>query len=126
MARHEILLSFFDVFFTTSGRMSRSRYWSISLPYWTVFWLVFTGIESLLGPDKTWLPTLLFFIGAINLSAKRLHDRDKAAWWLLLVIIPVIGPIWTFIELGLLKGTVGDNSYGENPLEANYDYLTVK
>lgn len=126
MTNQQILLSYWHVFFSIKGRMSRSRLWAISIPYWAIFWLLFVSVENIIGPDSTWLLTLIFFAGAFCTSTKRLHDRDKSAWWLLLLIIPVIGPIWTFIELGFLKGTVGDNSHGENPLEANYDYFTVQ
>ena len=126
MTNQQTLLSFWTLFFSINGRMSRSRYWAISIPYWIVFWLLFIAFENLLGPDKTWIITLIFFIGAVFTSTKRLHDRDKSGWWLLLLIVPVAGPLWVFIELGFLKGTVGENSHGDNPLEANYDYLTVK
>lgn len=56
---------------------------------------------------------------------KRLHDRDKSAWWLLLWwgVSAIGGPftfglvslaigIWMFIELGCLAGTPGPNRYG--------------
>jgi uncharacterized membrane protein YhaH (DUF805 family) len=29
--------------------------------------------------------------------------------------VPLIGFVWTFIECGLLRGTVGPNRYGEDP-----------
>ena len=90
------------------------------------------------------------FIGGIALGAKRLHDRDKSAWWLLLfyvvpsalvgvgalmffygigaeaaggiisgVIFWVLGigfTIWAFVELGCLRGTLGPNRFGPDPL----------
>lgn len=45
-------------------------------------------------------------------SGKRLHDRDKSAWWLLLAFIPVVGWFFLFIELAFLKGTSASNDYG--------------
>ena len=44
--------------------------------------------------------------------AKRYHDLDKSGWWVLVSFIPIVGPIWILIELGLKKGTRGYNSYG--------------
>lgn len=126
MDNQQLVVRYFRLFFTISGRMSRPRYWSISVPFWIVFWLVFNGTQGVFGPEATWVPTLVFLISAVCLSAKRLHDRDKSAWWLLLIAIPVVGPIWTFIELAFLKGTEEDNRFGENPLVDGYDYLTVK
>jgi uncharacterized membrane protein YhaH (DUF805 family) len=30
-------------------------------------------------------------------------------------MIPLVGAIWTFVECGCLRGTVGPNNYGEDP-----------
>src|SRR2546430_13641751 len=82
----------------------------------------------------------LIWIG-LALSAKRLHDRDKSAWWLLVFYaLPTILStaadrtedvqfitlhlisfgitVWAFVELGCLRGTVGSNRYGPDPLSA--------
>ncbi len=80
----------------------------------------------------------LVWVG-LALGAKRLHDRDKSAWWLLLfyfvpgilgttadrigggtgIILHIAGfaiTVWAFVELGCLRGTVGPNQYGPDPL----------
>ena len=57
-------------------------------------------------------------------TVKRLHDRDKSAWWLVLWwAISGLGgvftyglaslgvAIWAFVELGCLEGTPGQNRY---------------
>lgn len=44
--------------------------------------------------------------------AKRFHDLDKSGWWTLVSFIPIVGPIWIFVELGLKRGTPGDNRFG--------------
>jgi uncharacterized membrane protein YhaH (DUF805 family) len=46
-------------------------------------------------------------------AAKRLHDLDKSAWWL----VPWLAIPGGQILLGILQGTPGTNRYGENPLE---------
>ena len=53
---------------------------------------------------------------AIALYAKRWHDRDKSGWWTLIVLVPIVGPIWILVELGILEGTRGDNRFGPDPL----------
>ena len=106
--------------------MSRSRYWAISLPFWIIFWILFAALDRSLGLSATNVLTILWFVPAFFLSTKRLHDTDKSAWRLLIVLIPVIGPIWAFIELGCRGGTKGSNRYGEDPLDADYDYMTVE
>ncbi len=34
--------------------------------------------------------------------------------WLLLLLLPIAGPAWVAIELGLRRGTRGDNRFGPN------------
>ncbi len=48
----------------------------------------------------------------LAVSVKRWHDRNKSGWWVLIVLIPIIGGIWALIELGFLPGTEGPNAYG--------------
>jgi uncharacterized membrane protein YhaH (DUF805 family) len=52
---------------------------------------------------------------SLALLAKRWHDRDKSGLWALIVLVPIIGAIWTFVETGCLRGTVGPNQYGADP-----------
>ncbi|HVZ29107.1 MAG TPA: DUF805 domain-containing protein [Asticcacaulis sp.] len=46
---------------------------------------------------------------------KRWHDRDKSGWWVLIALVPLIGPIWQMIECFFLDGTQGPNKYGLSP-----------
>ncbi len=82
----------------------------------------------------------LVFFSAVAVSVKRLHDRDKVGWWnvpmailpcllfsasnglvseataeVLWLIAAVLG-LWGVVELGCLRGTVGPNRFGEDPL----------
>ncbi len=47
----------------------------------------------------------------LAIQTKRWHDRNKSGWWNLIILIPIVGAIWTTIELGFLKGTPGENRY---------------
>ena len=49
------------------------------------------------------------------LAAKRWHDRGKSAWMVLVFLIPLIGQLWSLVELGFLPGTPGANQYGAPP-----------
>jgi len=49
------------------------------------------------------------------ITVKRYHDRGKSGWWYLFQFIPLVGPIWAFIELGFCSGDDGDNDYGPGP-----------
>jgi hypothetical protein len=37
-----------------------------------------------------------------QLRQRRLHDRNKSGWWVLLYAVSVIGWAWSFIECGFL------------------------
>ena len=56
----------------------------------------------------------MIWIG-LALGVKRWHDRGKSGWWVLIALIPIVGGIWTFVECGCLRGTVGPNQFGPDP-----------
>ena len=105
--------------FSFKGRINRAKWWLMRLLIIVVSVIV-GMIFSSLG-DAAFIILIPFSICSIwaNLAVnvKRWHDRDKSAWWLLIELIPLIGAIWVFIELGCLKGTYGKNRFGPDPLE---------
>ena len=119
-------IKLFKYFFSSAGRMNRSGFWATSIPFWALFWILFFALESSFGPGGTLPLSLIFLVSALFICARRLHDRDKSAWWMLLLLIPVFGPAFIFIELALLKGTTGDNRFGDDPAQLFNDYLIVK
>ena len=66
-------------------------------------------------------PQIMFFIWifwpSVAVQAKRWHDRNKSAWWIAIGLIPVVGPVWAFIENGFLPGDAGENRYGPAPTQ---------
>ncbi len=100
------------------GRISRRTFW-----LWGV--LALGGLTLLLRalleiarmpPDRAeGLVSVLLLWPAIAVSAKRWHDRDKPAWWVLLALVPVIGWLWMFIDNGFRRGTPGTNRFGPAP-----------
>lgn len=71
----------------------------------------------ILYPPSIWLLYIL--------SSKRLQDMGIASWRLLLLIVPVIGPVLILYWLIFRKGTTGHNQYGDDPLQQGVDYLKV-
>lgn len=55
------------------------------------------------------LPTL-------GVSVRRLHDVDFSGWFILLNLIPILGPLFLFV-LVVMEGTKGSNNYGTDPRE---------
>ena len=50
----------------------------------------------------------------LAISIRRLHDQDRPAWYLLVNLIPWMGP-FIFLLLMLIPGTDDDNRYGPVP-----------
>lgn len=145
------------LFFSFRGRINRGKYWFAVLIY-TVVWIAFIAATLMwLGGFDTdrlfsfvgaglliWLAAIVLFVAGawsgFATGVKRLHDRGKSGWWIVLfwlgpsllsgtnsfmsgmqgnVFLSFIGSviaIWGFIELGCLRGTSGPNMYGPDPL----------
>lgn len=169
------------------GRINRAKLWAfilIVIAFWVVACLavvfalgprniadVADGVApaKVLSGNAVIMPVLIalgagyvaLIWAAFAVAVKRLHDRGKSAWWLLVFyVLPALlnvprqaafvhsamdgtlvhmmqqgsqlgGPIatiasgaasliylWAFVELYCLRGTVGDNRYGPDPLAA--------
>lgn len=142
-----------QLLFSFSGRLNRKPYWLTTLAVILIFLVIIvlgfafggaalmTGDMSALGIALlvlliAYIP--LLWIG-LAIGAKRLHDRNKSAWWLVLFwLVPAILQgagdrteglglvlmlagfaisIWGLVEMGFLRGTVGPNRYGPDPLD---------
>ncbi len=63
---------------------------------------------------------LAVFVPSLAVAIRRLHDVGKSGWYYLLVLIPIIGPIW-LIVLFATKGHQGENRYGLDPKMDNFE-----
>lgn len=114
-------MNMLSLLFSFSGRIGRGQYWLgylVQLAIAVLSWMcLLTGLQNenilLLLVPIVILPVVLWT--ALAIMAKRYHDRDKSAWWILIGLIPIVGGIWQLIELGLLRGTDGSNEYGPDP-----------
>ncbi len=103
------------------GRIGRATFWRGGV-------LALLGIALLLRalldiarcpPDEAeqWVSLLMAWPTAA-VSAKRWHDRDRSAWWVLLLLLPVIGVVWLLVDNGFVRGSAGANRYGPPPAKA--------
>ena len=110
-----------------SGRARRKEYWLFILLYMILAVIaqvigVVIGLnyEMAGGVGVIYIPilpnvvALLLLIPGIAVGIRRLHDSDRSGWWLLIVLVPIIGPIWLFV-LMVLDGTIGENRFGADP-----------
>jgi len=115
----QAITSGFSHYVTFSGRAFRSEYW---------LWALFIAIGGLataildsavFGYDPGASPLngifdLITFLPSLAIAARRLHDIDRTAWWLLLALT-IIGSILLIVWF-CFKGTPGPNRFGPDPL----------
>ena len=104
-------MKFTQFAFSLNGRIGRQEYWLGLIPIFIGFVISFEMMDS--GDTEGLGAVLMLALSwcMIAMAVKRWHDRGKSGWWILINIIPTIGPIWSFIELGFLRGTEGPNKF---------------
>lgn len=106
------------ILFSLAGRIGRRTWWlwgvaaMLGLGLYATVLLRVAGVSA---ATTDMLVNLLLLWPALAISAKRWHDRGKSAWWVLIVLIPFVGWVWTLIENGCLRGQAGTNRYGAEP-----------
>ena len=96
------------------GRASRPEFWWFFLFYLLVQ-LAASVVDlalfsSSVGVLST-LSALALLLPYLAVSARRLHDIDRSAWWLLLSFVPLVGPL-VLIVFFVLPPTDGPNRFG--------------
>jgi uncharacterized membrane protein YhaH (DUF805 family) len=152
------------ILFNFQGRIGRSTFWLAILPLivavLVITFLPISIVTSIVGmeseePPASFLIALVasqvtWLIGLwplLAVASKRLHDRDKSGWWLLVFwVLPfflLFGgfghaftsrtgdtttggimmlaslpiALWGIVELGILPGTKGPNRFGTDPTQ---------
>ena len=159
-------MSWTHYLFGFSGRINRAKYWLFVLvgflfmgagflavlPYILIERPSTSDLHQSVSPLKLLtliaegIVILAYIVASFAILVKRLHDRNKSGWWLLiffvlpsafdaindpkivptwhippisslaLVLASVVLSIWGFFEIALLRGTAGDNRFGADPL----------
>jgi uncharacterized membrane protein YhaH (DUF805 family) len=111
-------------YLSPDGRVTRAQWWQkLFLPILVIIVLAMI-LDAILGwrPRQSPIGILTILVSWLTIyptvvvSVKRLHDHNKSGWWYLMYLIPLVGWIWSIIECGCLRGTVGDNRYGPDLL----------
>ena len=139
-----------EFLFGASGRINRAKYWRSVLIFigaglmTAVILFTAAGIAAPLFIIMVIVVLIPWLLWGFSFTTRRLHDRDKSAWWLVVFyLLPgVLGQIakaawfagaaitvlhylalaafaltiWRFVEIGCLRGTAGSNTYGSDPL----------
>ena len=105
------------------GRARRKEYW-----YFTLFNIIISFVlgfvDGILGSYNPEVGLGLFggiyslaiLIPSIAVSVRRLHDTERSGWWLLIILIPLIGAIVLLVFM-VQDSQPEPNKYGENPKE---------
>lgn len=116
-------MTIWAVWFSFRGRINRKTFWlkGILLPAGIHMALVlladvitmWSTVAALLWVQSV---TLTLIVILVSVSVKRLHDRNRSGWWILTILIPIVGFILAvlgLVALGFLKGDSGPNRYGD-------------
>lgn len=106
-----------------SGRARRKEYWFfvlfyllIAIPLTIVDAMVFGMSESGIG-----ILSAIFMLGmlipSIAVAIRRLHDTNRSGWWVLVSLIPFVGP-FILLYFMIKAGDSGSNNYGDDPIAA--------
>jgi uncharacterized membrane protein YhaH (DUF805 family) len=118
MGIQEAVLTCLANYANFQGRADRPEYWwwvLFVLAIWVILWSVVgavLGVDSGAGSVAGAMFLVAAFLPGLAVGGRRLHDTDRNAWWLLLLLVPVIG--WLVLLYFFTQpGTRGPNRFGD-------------
>ena len=84
------------------GRASRAEYW-----WWALFTVILSILLSSISDSTGNLGSLVTLLPSIAVAIRRVHDVDRAGWFILV-------PIYNLV-LVLRRGDSGENRFGPPP-----------
>ena len=116
-----------SLLFSFEGRIGRGPYWGL----FVIALLLFGGLaafgvmSAMSGADPAAasggaslamsVAGLALLWPALAIQAKRWHDVDKSAWWILIGLVPAVGGLIALVFNGFMAGTPGANRFGAAP-----------
>ena len=104
------------------GRARRKAFWMFAL-FNIIAIVVLTFVEGFIGLRGesgygilSGLYSLAVILPALALAVRRLHDTGRTGWWILIGLIPLVGPI-VLLVFYVQDSQPGANQYGPNPKE---------
>ena len=85
-----------------NGRASRAEYW-----WWALFTVILSILLSFISDSLGNLGSLVTLLPSIAVAIRRVHDVDRAGWFILV-------PIYNLV-LVLRRGDSGENRFGPPP-----------
>lgn len=117
--------------FSFDGRISRKAFWlffvaslvvGIALNFVALAPMMSAAMENpeaaaaVSMPIWLWIVLIPLIWISLAVQAKRWHDQDRSAWWILIGLIPFVGGLIVLIMCGFIAGTPGPNRFGQGPM----------
>jgi len=99
----------------TTGRLIRAAFWLrhlVALPI--LLWATIAAGRSP-GPPFDLPLAAITTLFLISVWGRRLHDRGRSAWWLLVVLVPVVGAVYLIATCGFGPSHPRAERYGGRP-----------
>ena len=139
-------MNLINLLFSYQGRINRGKFWLAVLMFVIFSIIIgLLLIIPVLGWILAGIGYVAMLVASIFVTIKRLHDRNKPGWWvvifcvlpmilssasayiaydaeeqtsvsMLLSLVSLAISLWAFVELGCLRGTIGPNQYGADPI----------
>jgi len=114
-----------------SGRARRKEYWFFVL-FNILISVVLTVCDVFVGTYSaaasvgilSGIYTLAVLIPGIAVTVRRLHDTGRSGWWILIVLVPIVGWIVLLVFM-LINSQPGQNAYGPSPKEGESPAASV-
>ena len=102
------------------GRARRKEYWLFHLVS-VLICIALVIVDSITGTVSSsglgllsGLYVLATLLPSLSVSVRRLHDTNRSGWWILISLVPLIGPIVLLVFL-VQDSQAETNPYGPNP-----------
>ena len=99
-----------------NGRSRRSELWWFFL-FNFIIQIIIIILANLITKNLMFLSyiySLIIFLPGLGLAIRRLHDIGKSGWYILIVLIPIVG-IFILLYFYCLDSENQSNEYGESP-----------
>ena len=124
--------------YVSRGRIRRRVFWLHYMLPIVAIQVVATAVDAMFGlwlidPEPSGpaivtgtgvlgvLASLALLVPSFSSQVTRLHDRGHSAWWLLWMLLPLVGAIILIVQTGFLRGDGGPNRYGPAPDRPVYE-----
>lgn len=107
-----------------SGRAQRAEFWCFAL-FNLLILVALSFLDGVIGTfDReigygllAGIYNLGVLVPSVAVSVRRLHDIGRTGWWLLILLLPLIGLV-LMIVFWVLDSQSGQNQYGPSPKTA--------